>query len=536
MAAALSWTQETPLRVLVAARLSRKHRQGRRQDIGRGGISIETQDQGCRAWAERQGYTVVAVVADTKSGTIAPWDRPNLSPWVTDPELMVQYDAIVAFKNDRLSRQDWADEARIRMWAEEHGKRLIIVDGPQWPPRDQSDRILWDFLSQQSRSEWKSIQERNVRTQTALRDDGKAIGRCPWGYEVVGEEYDKRFVPTEAGRKYIPLIFALCINGMSTTAIAAWLDSEGISISPGKRMWPRSVAVIIQNPTYAGRHSNAEGRIIHECEPLIGADTYIKANQQLQARNTRRATTTKGLATELTRRSVGRPVDKSGLSMLTPVCPWCHWDTETKLPISPMNRLISVKKDKSGTDRSYVYYRCLGIGARRKGCGNMVHLATVDKLVSDFLDQLDAPMYILDLIAGKNYDADIALVDMELKSLASQGLSEEKEDDLRTHLRAEKRRLAALPSVPDRVERVATGQTYGEVWHGLSPIERRAWLAKRGVKCYAAKTAKGTIQAAFPGLLLQAMGAATLLEADGVSVILTWLGSGIDEIEMDAAA
>jgi hypothetical protein len=78
------------MRVIVAARLSQLQRDGSE------GIGLDTQDTRSRNWAEREGHDVLAVVADTRSGTVAPWDRRNLRPWVTDPERIAQYDAIVA--------------------------------------------------------------------------------------------------------------------------------------------------------------------------------------------------------------------------------------------------------------------------------------------------------------------------------------------------------------------------------------------------------------------------------------------------------
>jgi len=55
------------------------------------------------------------------------WARPNLKPWVTEPDKLVQYDGIVAYKSDRLSRAEWSDEIQIRLWAQEHGKELFSV-------------------------------------------------------------------------------------------------------------------------------------------------------------------------------------------------------------------------------------------------------------------------------------------------------------------------------------------------------------------------------------------------------------------------
>src|ERR1700730_186451 len=96
-----------PVRALIAARLSKLQRGGQQ------GIGIETQDEKSRSFCEREGMTVVGVVADTKSGTVAPWDRKNLKPWVTEPEKMAMYDAVVAYKTDRWSRGTQEDFTRI---------------------------------------------------------------------------------------------------------------------------------------------------------------------------------------------------------------------------------------------------------------------------------------------------------------------------------------------------------------------------------------------------------------------------------------
>ena len=60
------------MRLRRAARLSQLQRDG--QD----GIGLTTQDSRGREWAEREGHQIAGVAADTKSGTVAPWDRRNL--------------------------------------------------------------------------------------------------------------------------------------------------------------------------------------------------------------------------------------------------------------------------------------------------------------------------------------------------------------------------------------------------------------------------------------------------------------------------
>src|SRR5580704_787209 len=150
------------MRLILAARLSQTMR---------GQTGNDTQDMDARDWAKDAGHQIVATVADRKSGTAAMWDRPKLRPWVTDPDLMAQYDGIVAAKQDRLSRADWSDEARIRLWAEEHGKTLFIVDrNLQWPPRNADDRERWSNGAEQARREWENTSKRYRRMQTFLRD------------------------------------------------------------------------------------------------------------------------------------------------------------------------------------------------------------------------------------------------------------------------------------------------------------------------------------------------------------------------------
>src|ERR1700685_271912 len=104
------------MRVLVAARLSR---------LAPGQTGLDSQDRESRAWCEGNGHEVLGVPADHKSGTVAPWDRPNLTPWVTEPDKIKLYDAIVGYSFDRLSRGDKQNTNAIEAWAHQHGKQLL---------------------------------------------------------------------------------------------------------------------------------------------------------------------------------------------------------------------------------------------------------------------------------------------------------------------------------------------------------------------------------------------------------------------------
>src|SRR5215469_14419195 len=101
------------MRVIIAGRLSRKV-------SDRDQTGFDSQERESVRWAEARGHEVVAVVADFKSGRSGIERRPNLRPWVTEPDKLAQYDAIVALKVDRLTRGNRAETRDLEHWATEH--------------------------------------------------------------------------------------------------------------------------------------------------------------------------------------------------------------------------------------------------------------------------------------------------------------------------------------------------------------------------------------------------------------------------------
>jgi DNA invertase Pin-like site-specific DNA recombinase len=434
-------TEGQVLRLLLVARLSRKV--GKYQGIG-----IETQDQYGREWAERQhdfttvhgtyrNVEVIDTAPDTKSGRVAPWDRKNLKPWVTRPELIARYDGILAYKNDRLSRGAPEDEWRIRQWASEKGKVLIIVDGPQWPPRHDGDFWQWTALAKAAEDEWNEIQERNVRQQRELRSRGKLVGRCPWGFVPSGEKYDKTIVATDEGRKYVPQIFQRKADGDSLMMIARWLDSQDAEPKYGGSWSPKSIANIIRNRTYMGQHLDRSGRLLLTVDPpLVDAKLWQRANDSL---------------TNAPRGRRGPVTGKTALLTGCLFCPRCPKAGKD----APMYRVYSRGRGH--------YYRCAGHLPQRKGCGNMVHLEATDTMVISLLSMAPEPWTEPRMIPGENYDIPLAEIRLQLDDLPRRNLSDVEEDAERKRLRAERDRLeeANKRARPDRWEDVSICDTCG---------------------------------------------------------------------------
>jgi hypothetical protein len=236
-------------------------------------------------------------------------------------------------------------------------------------------------------------------------------------------------------------------------------------------------------------------------EPLTDAATWKRANASLDARPGRG----KGKA-----EAIERALLASSL-----FCPQCG---------GPMYRLAC----GYGASRQ-PYYRCAGKGAvRRSACKNLVPAAVADALAERFMAHMDAPILRTVTIPGRNHDDELAAIQFELEDLPRRALDEDAEDAERARLRSERKRLAALPDVPDQIVTEPTGETYAEHWASLGTAERGSWLRAEHVRCYAARTDRGLAEAAFDDLAVGALGAASLVQGDGVSLAVTWLGSGID--------
>jgi DNA invertase Pin-like site-specific DNA recombinase len=483
-----------PERWIVAARLSRVAKQHRDRDDVINGIA--TQDERAAEWARAEGHVIVHCTKDPNvSGSVPPWERPELGPWLTEPDKIIQYDGIVAYAVDRLSRE-YYDLTWLRKWAEANHKKLYVIkDRLRWP--DDRDGMLWGIFGERAHQEKEDIRERVMRQNDALRAAGKLVGRPPFGYAVEGQKYDRKLVPTAVGREYVPTIFQKMIDGCSQDQIAQWLRDERVEPVSGV-WWTRTIGTIIRNPVYMGRRCARAfippdeveerdgkairyrygknwvsyprwvyGPTIHRCEPLVDAGTWQRANEALSNVRPKR----------------GR-VNVEARAMLSGAlyCADCG--------DSPMYRHNSPSPRK-GRDRiPMFYYRCRGRGAQHASCGLMIPLGLVDAAVDGIIRaDFDTPVMVKQIIPGNEPEiaARLAEIDFELQQLGSRGLTWAEEDAARAELRAERVRVAATEIIPDDVRPMPTGETYRQVWDRTPANERGPWLARNGFKVYASK-------------------------------------------------
>lgn len=449
------------MKLHLAARLSRVDKYSNQ-------TGIETQDQRSREWAEREGHQVVSVSADRKSGTVAPWDRPDLRPWVTRPELMARYDGIVAYKNDRLSRGAWQDEVRIRLWAEENGKVLLIADGPQWPPRHAGDKWAWEAMADQARREWESIQERNVRFQKQLRDGGYLVGSPSPGYRIVRLDDHKTLEPDPAmfrqGVHVLKTVTMRYLEGDTLSGLCGWLDAEGVKTVRGGPWSPTSLRNALENPALKGRRKNADGQTVLRFPGILDDSTWAKLQDRLREakQNPQRG---------------AMSADPALLSRII-YCDKCGQSLR-------FHGGYNMRKD--GTKTYKYYYRCSGSSRNLSRCKNMIPVPDADEWVSSWVTDVIGGQELIArvVVPGHGYGEEIREINREIQAV-------DPDDplwlDKTTALRAEKERLRTLPETDPEILERPTGVKVRDHWDGLATTAaRRSFLLAGKVKVLASR-------------------------------------------------
>jgi len=488
-----------PERWIIAARLSRvtKSVRLRGDDVING---IHTQDEMCVDWAQAEAHSIVHVCKDRGvSGQVPPWERRELGPWLAEPDKLVQYDGIVASSADRLSRK-YLDGAWLRDWAERHGKKLYVVKMRLgWP--HSGNGLVWAIEFERAQQELEDITERIGRQRQALTAAGKMWGRPPFGYTTEGDKYDRRMVPTEEGRYYVPLIFEHLIDGWSQRRIAQWLNDEGVRPESGT-WWTRTIGTLVRNPAYMGHRSARDfipadeeekidgkvvrwrygdtwvtyprwvyGKTIHLCEPLVDAATWRKANEALSDVRPKRGSHV----------AANRAMLAGAL-----YCAECE--------DSPMYRHHSPSPRKGRARIPMFYYRCRN-RAQRASCGLMLRMETADEAVDRIMrSRFNTPVMKKRVERGNlaAVEKELEEIRFELRRLGSRELPRAEHRAEEDRLWAEEDRIKATPIVEDTVVEVPTGETYAAVWERLPVHERGAWLASNGFRVTASK-AKVTV-------------------------------------------
>lgn len=423
--------------------------------------------------------------AEKIGSRVPPWKRPKLKPWMTDPELMALYDGILAAKMDRLSRAGWRDEAETRMWAEDNGKRLLIVTPElQWPPRDNNESLLWGILANQAAQEWENTSQRYKRMARFLRENGYLANKAPYWLDVVetGEHKTLTLAPDKA--PYIFEAIERYLAGQTNREACEWLDTTPANPIYGDHWQPSTLSGILHNPALIG-HLESKGTIVRgsdgqpivRCPPLISQEMWERLQAKLDAIPLRRSTAPPSTA------------------MLTGIlfCGKCN---------GPMYRFTS-KTTRPKTARrprevTYVnaYYRCGGTMREPSLCRNMVPMAEAEEVVNDaVMAYADHPHREKRIIPGDDTTLRMAEIQNALAELPQElgTMPYDEYQAKRTRLETEFLRLQNTKPRPKKIEWITNGRTVGDVWQALDARAKRTYLLEHGWRFwYHGRSPEGT--------------------------------------------
>jgi hypothetical protein len=421
---------------------------------------------------------------------VSPFNRKGLGPWLAkDGSLIHDYDVIVASSVDRLGR-NFRDMCTLRDWADDNEKSIVVLEPAlHWPPatEDMVTPVVWDLLARFAEWELKTITKRQADARAKVRENRGFLGRPPFGFEVVGERYNRTIQPMPELADTLRELVRRSMRGDTLLSLCHWLDSEGIDcprhgqIARGKLVdgWtPTTVRNILTNTALKGEQVNKDGKVMHRHAPLISVQEWDQLQSAMYSR---------------TKHGGGRMRNGEESALLTGVisCEKCG---------GPMFRVRSSTTRKDGSKNTIEYYRCKGRENAPSKCSNMINLNTVDNLthlsfmnlpVDHELNPLSedgqpwsgvfANLEIFERITipGSDHSVEIAEVEDQLRAL---DYDDPSFATRQATLLAERRRLQGLPVEATQVVERPTGRTVGDLWADMDHAARRRYLLASEVR------------------------------------------------------
>jgi site-specific DNA recombinase len=458
--------------------------------------SDERQTAQIKGYSDLHGHRIVYIARDLDiSGSVSPFDRPDLGPWLTEPDKINAWDGIIVAKLDRLTRslRHFDD---FREWCDKHGKTIISVE-ESIDLSTPLGRMFANLLAMFAEFQRTTTMELRSDAADVIRKAGRwGGGVVPFGREAY-KDPDSKFwylricngdcahglnLLAELGR-----IADAIIDGVPAEQVAQDLNRRGVPTSSdahrihagkrpqGKKWKGDNLAKILRSENLLGyvlhyRRGETPKRVYVDgapvkIEPLLDRVTWDKIQAALVARST-----------PWQRDSV-----RSSVILGVGFCLYCG----ASLRKNPVKR-------HKGLEGYNYYYQCANM-RDRQACPHslQIPMAALDKAVDDaIMSYGHLPHKSVIVTPGRNYQVRIDEIEGSLREL---DFDSPDFADKQAALLAERKRLIALPAESATVSYRADGRTVGEVWQALDERSKRQFLAKRGIKIYA-KREKGAAE------------------------------------------
>lgn len=243
----------------------------RYSSAGQRDVSIEQQLRDIRAYAEREGYTIVHEYADrARSGFRHVENRTQFQAMIAAAS-RGSYDTILCWKVDRFGRNR-ADSATYKSQLASLGISVVYVMEPI--PEGAAGFMTEGML--EVLAEWYS---RNLseNVKRGMSDNASKClynGTTVYGYNGIRNQ---RYQINEDQAAVVRQIFHLYIDGYSMASIAQQLNDAGQRTESGNTFTFNKVHNILSQERYLGIYKFADYRIPGGMPAIIDQETWEKA-------------------------------------------------------------------------------------------------------------------------------------------------------------------------------------------------------------------------------------------------------------------
>lgn len=402
-------------------------------------------------WANANDHEVVGWAEDIDvSGSVDPFDTPQLGPWLARPD---DWDILCAWKLDRLGRRA-IPLNKLFGWVMDNEKVIVCVsdniDLSTWV-----GRLVANVLAGVAEGELEAIRERTRASRKKLLEDGRwPGGPIPFGFEPYKlPDGGWKLKLHEEQSQIVRRMVAQVIDGESITAVA---EEHGIT-PPG--VWNMlSSPLLLGHATLRGKTvRDRSGQPVFNAEPLLTEDEMNRLQKALSVRRQEQ------------RRTVG-------VSALYGVA-FCQ---------------VCDKQLYHRRNGKHRYYYC------ENKHGRNIPAAVAEKLVfKTFLAQFGGDKVMeREYVPAENHqielEAAVRAVD-ELSTLLGTITSDTMRSRLTEQMRAldsEIGRLEKLPNQPAGWAYKETGQNFTDVWDVASSDEKRRMIIDKQIKALMLKDYK----------------------------------------------
>ncbi len=238
--------------------------------------SIEGQLRDCYAYAEREGFTVVAEYCDRAiSGKTD--DRPDFQRMINDASKR-QFQYVIVWKLDRFARNRY-DSATYKHKLKKYGVK--VVSATEHISDDPEGVILEGLLESMAEYYSANLSKHVKRGQRESVLKGQHIGGTPpFGFKIE----NKRLVAHEHNAPIIRYVFEQYAKGVTKKKIMEELTAKGVLNFYGRPLSYSCLQHALRNPKYIGQyHYNGE-LVPGACEALIDETTFRKVQEMLDKR------------------------------------------------------------------------------------------------------------------------------------------------------------------------------------------------------------------------------------------------------------